>query len=814
MDFYALFPLIATIAFIPMLATTAASRPWQRRHTLFLIFLASAMAWSLIDYLLYSGLFHAYDLLFIKAGYIAFPLMAVQFHCFISSFYAPGQGRWLPYAYSVLAATIISVVLGYVPGGIEVRHDRLFAVHGIEMAFVALALLVLVVRTFYVFLKRLKTLDNPVLYNQLISLLFGLGAVTVFSFTSLFPWGVEYAVSHFGNLLNAFILSYAVIRHRLVDIKLVLRQGSAWVSLGIVGMVSYWLVLMALHAMFRFELDLKASLIATVLSVVVSVFIYRLRGSLFETMSRIFQGPSYDYRQQLADFTITIHNVFSLREQGAELLALLSKAVGIKKACLLFPEVDREGFNAQLAEPEGEDNELSSLKLKKDHFVIQYLEREQKTLSRENMSILPEFLGLWEQEREEIEPKGIEMFIPLISRGHLIAILVLGRKQSGKYSLGDLHLLEDIAGRVAVSMEKEYLREQLREREEELSVINRSNTIITSSLDIQEIFDSFIKELKNVVDVSWAAIVLVEETGLSFLALSSEVEYARRVGEMVMMKGSGTEWVVNHKEAVVEADLSRESRYTAGEELRSQGIRSIVYLPLMAKGAAIGSFIVASRQPQAYSQRNVALLEQLASQIAMPVENSRLYARTAEKARIDGLTGLLNRRSLDEMMDTEVSRNSRYGGVFSLAILDLDSFKRFNDSYGHLAGDKLLRQVGQIIKSAVRSSDQAFRYGGDEFAVLLHETAIDAASEVAERIRQEIAARVESGDIKITASIGLASWPADGIGQVDIIAAADMALYRAKKRGGNQSCYASGPLLPVDVADSGLGENKDSKGRK
>jgi diguanylate cyclase (GGDEF)-like protein/putative nucleotidyltransferase with HDIG domain len=204
------------------------------------------------------------------------------------------------------------------------------------------------------------------------------------------------------------------------------------------------------------------------------------------------------------------------------------------------------------------------------------------------------------------------------------------------------------------------------------------------------------------------------------------------------------------------------------------------------------------------------LLEQLAAQIAMPVENARLYAMAEEKARIDELTGLLNRRSLDEMIDNEISRHSRYGGVFSLAILDLDSFKAFNDNYGHLAGDKLLRQVGRVIRSALRSSDQAFRYGGDEFAILLPQATIDVASQVTDRVRNKIAAKVEAGDIRITASIGLAGWPADGIGQNEVIAAADIALYRAKRNGGNQINCASGTLFSLDIEGASLDSNSDS----
>jgi diguanylate cyclase (GGDEF)-like protein len=811
MNVYALFPLIATIAYIPLLAMALSSRPWQRRHTLFVLFLVSAMLWSLFDYLYRSNFFPQHSALMFKIILICFSVMGVQFHCFTSSFYPKGKGRWLPFAYFSLAIIIALVMLGYVTGGVTIYDNVVHGSYRPGVYFIFLSLVVLAARNLYVFGKRLQTLDNPVMYNQTVSLMLGISVLSIFTITVLIPWGREYPLSHFGNLINAVILSYAVIRHQLVDIRLVLRHGSALVALGIIGIASYWLLIVALHALFNFELDLKASFAATVAGFLVAIFIYRLRGFLFELMNRVFQGPSYDHRQKLSDFAYTIQNVFSLKKQGGDLLTLLTRAIGIRQACLLFPEAGSADFSAQFTESRDRDCDLSNLKLREGHPIIKYLEQERKPLTRQNLDVLPDFLGLWQQEREEIKSKEIELFMPLISRGNLIAILVLGKKQSGRDLLEDFRLLEDVTGRVAVSMEKEYLREQLREREEELSLINRSTAIIASSLDIQEIYDSFIEELKKVVDVSWAAIVLVEESGLCFSALSSEIGTDWQVGEKVPLEGSGTEWVITHKEAIYEPDIERESRFLTVHRYRRWGLRSIVHLPLIAKGNGIGSFIVASRQPDAYSQRHIMLLEQLAAEIAMPVENTQLYAKAEEKARVDELTGLLNRRSLDEMIDSEINRHSRYGGVFSLAIMDLDSFKLFNDNYGHLTGDRLLRQAGSIIKSTMRNSDHAFRYGGDEFAVLLPQTNIDAARQVAERIRRKIAQKVDSSDIQITASIGLASWPTDGIGHTDIIAAADAALYRAKRSGGNQSHCAASTLLPLDVIESSSGDSIDSR---
>ncbi len=494
-----------------------------------------------------------------------------------------------------------------------------------------------------------------------------------------------------------------------------------------------------------------------------------------------------NYRQKLSDFASKIHNLFGLQAQGRKLIALVTKATGCQHGCLLFLDVDGEDFTIPFCAPESKDNPLCRLKLSRQNPIVEYLRREKKLLTREDLATLPDLRSLWEQDAGEIKLDEIEMFMPLVSRDRLIGILVLGKKQSGRYSDEDFSQLEDVANRVAVSMEKEYLREQLSEREKELSVLNRSSSIMTSSLDIQAIFGSFVRELRKIVDVSWAAVTLIKDSDLYFLALSSKIGSAWKVGERVPIKGTATEWVVTHKKAVVESDLSQQSQFVTAESHLKQGIRSIAYLPLIAKGRAIGSLIVASRHPNAYSRRHMILLEQLASQVAMPIENSRLYAEVAEKARIDALTGLLNRRSLDEAIASEISRHSRYGGVFALIILDLDSFKAFNDNYGHLAGDNLLRKIGSIMKNSIRSADQAFRYGGDEFAVLLPNTSIGAAEQVAERTRKQVASEAIAGDIPVTASLGLASWPANGKGANEVIAAADAALYHAKQSGGNRS---------------------------
>ncbi|MBG7617546.1 MAG: diguanylate cyclase, partial [Chloroflexi bacterium] len=155
-----------------------------------------------------------------------------------------------------------------------------------------------------------------------------------------------------------------------------------------------------------------------------------------------------------------------------------------------------------------------------------------------------------------------------------------------------------------------------------------------------------------------------------------------------------------------------------------------------------------------------------------------------------------NHRHFHERIDQEIARASRFGTTFSLVLLDLDLFKSYNDIYGHLAGDQLLNKIGYLLQSAVRGIDMAFRYGGEEFALILPETPIDNAYQVAERIRKSIEANSSFREMPVTASFGIGSWPNDGIMKEEIIRHADAALYYSKQTGRNRTSLYSDVLKP------------------
>ena len=213
--------------------------------------------------------------------------------------------------------------------------------------------------------------------------------------------------------------------------------------------------------------------------------------------------------------------------------------------------------------------------------------------------------------------------------------------------------------------------------------------------------------------------------------------------------------------------------------------------PMKSKGNLTGILALSKKHPRGlYSRDDTDMLATLAQEAAVVIENAQLYAQAKQRANTDELTGLFNHRYFHQRLNEEIARSSRFGEIFSLLSIDIDLFKSYNDIYGHVEGDKILQQVGQNIKSSTRIIDIGCRYGGDEFAVILPQTSLDGAHNVAERIRKKIEVQMDTKGIPLTCSFGIASWPTDGLMREELIRAADAALYYAKQTGRNRVCLA------------------------
>jgi diguanylate cyclase (GGDEF)-like protein len=227
------------------------------------------------------------------------------------------------------------------------------------------------------------------------------------------------------------------------------------------------------------------------------------------------------------------------------------------------------------------------------------------------------------------------------------------------------------------------------------------------------------------------------------------------------------------------------------------GDTSVLSEPLLAEdGDEILGLITVARSGEAFTPTERDLFRYLVAQAAISVENADLHQAVRRQAVTDELTNLFNHRHFQEVLAAEVERARRYGQDLGLIMLDIDDFKRVNDTHGHLQGDLVLREVGRVLRESARDVDEPARYGGEEMAVVLPQTDLEGAYRFGERLRQRIEhlqmPRLDGkGTVGVTASIGAASLRGDELSSKDaLVAAADAALYRAKRLGKNRTARA------------------------
>jgi len=799
MNANALVPLVAAVAYVPLLVVVLYSRPWQSRQRLFLAFLVAALVWSLTTFLSRNNLLMQDRVLEAKIIFGLFVLVLVQFHYLIATFYRSGSVR-IPWAYIFVVATIVLTAMGLIPRDTDPLNYGPWVV-GIVVGF----LVTVGVSDTRGLLKRRKVSSEPRQRNQIIYLLVAMGALSVFLLINILPVAGEYPVAHAGNLVVAGTLTYAVLAYRLLDVRVVFRQ--AFINLVLYGsgigvvLVVFWLV----HGLLGRDATIGSMTLAITLGIAGILILVNKAGRPWRSrMEQAFGGEKFAHRWRLSRFVARISDVRAMQEFGDEFIGLLARSIDCRRAALLVPEQPDGGFVARFGYPPTDDNPIRQLKLRADNPVISWLRYRGTVLLARDLSILPEFRGMRTDERDAFRDAGIEILVALVNRGELAGVLAIAeRRDGGLYNVEDMDLLESIAIQVAASLEKEYYHEQMEERGREIALLNRLATIVTSSMSIDSVFEGFVSELRHMVDFDWATIALIDGDELHILALASNIDSPWKSDGRVSLPGSATEYVCGKRKTVYEPDLSVQQRFVTGKHHLEQGVRSIVYLPLQIKEECIGSFIVASRRRDAFESKQIRLLEQVAMQIATPVENSKLYAAAEKRSRIDELTGMFNRRHFEERMKEEIPRHSRHGEDFSLLYLDLDNFKTYNDIYGHPTGDTLLNQIGKIITGSIRSADQAFRYGGDEFVVILPRTGMADAQLVAERVRSEIAQKMQEMDVEVTCSIGVSSYPSDGVVPGELVTVADTAQYFAKRTGGDR-VYLSPRVLAEPLDDVGV----------
>jgi len=331
---------------------------------------------------------------------------------------------------------------------------------------------------------------------------------------------------------------------------------------------------------------------------------------------------------------------------------------------------------------------------------------------------------------------------------------------------------------------------ELEKSQAHLELIYENTRVLAGILDVDGVIEEVMKIMSNLLAYPASGILLVGP-GNNFIYRGRNVggqsNYHLKAAdsEKAILIGR----VASQGEPVTVVDIGGRKDY---QPLRTN-TRSLMMVPMIAHGKTVGVLTAESSQVGAFGEKDERTLQVVARAAAMALENAMLHRRMEELTITDELTGIYNYRYFAEKLKEEQRRAARYDLPLSLIMIDIDWFKKFNDTYGHEVGNIVLKGITGVVKECIRDVDIFCRYGGEEFVVILPQTPQSEVSRIGERIRQQIEASSFGGggnlpELKVTVSVGVTSFPENGKPQDDLLSVADHALYRAKGAGKNMVC--------------------------
>jgi diguanylate cyclase (GGDEF)-like protein len=323
----------------------------------------------------------------------------------------------------------------------------------------------------------------------------------------------------------------------------------------------------------------------------------------------------------------------------------------------------------------------------------------------------------------------------------------------------------------------------LKQQADELDALKKLSLNLTSSLDLQTVLDAVVTEAMRLVKNARTAHIFLYENGkLEFGAALNDD--GMRNKPLAMPRPHGLTYTVarNGDQMIIE-DMQKHAFYT---NTPGEWLGSIIGIPLKFNDSIVGVMNLSRSTRGGFSSSELRLLGLLADQAAVAISNASLHQTVSRQAYSDIVTGLPNRRALDERLDEEVIKSRRTGNTFAVIMLDVDGFKSVNDTYGHAIGDQVLRAIFGYLATGLRSTDFLARYGGDELTLILSQSdpasAVVVVQKILEKVSQFSFGLPSGEELRLGISCGIAMFPMHANSAANLLRAADEALYRAKKQ--------------------------------
>jgi diguanylate cyclase (GGDEF)-like protein len=370
-----------------------------------------------------------------------------------------------------------------------------------------------------------------------------------------------------------------------------------------------------------------------------------------------------------------------------------------------------------------------------------------------------------------------KLAIPLTGKQGVYGVLRMEVPEADFDEL-DLRILKILAGSAGAAFEKARLHEQANTLVGELRLINELAKRMNSSLKLSETLQFASSEFLKIFRADYCCILQLNHAKNEFVVMTSNTPHM--IGESFPVDYGFVGIMWSTKEPIILSDYDSTSPVHS-KMMSETGARSLLASPLVLNGEMIGAVMISHREPNHFSYDNYKMLQVLSTHLGLAVSNANLHAEVRRMVITDNLTGLFARHYLNE----RISKRQNRDATGSLILLDIDHFKKVNDTYGHQVGDEILKQVSHIIRTSIRDGDIAARWGGEEMAIYLPEVGFEVTKKVAERIRRRVE---QETNPSVTVSCGMSEWHAtdERISVESLFYRADMALYEAKHKGRNR----------------------------
>ena len=390
------------------------------------------------------------------------------------------------------------------------------------------------------------------------------------------------------------------------------------------------------------------------------------------------------------------------------------------------------------------------------------------------------------------------IWVPLVMRDEVIGFLTLGHTSVDVFDEDACYFLKEIASHAAVCihttrlyLQRQKEKEDLDKTIQNLSLLYNIGKAVNFISDLKKLLQYILSQAIEIARAEKGSLMLYDmesdRLNIRVLAGLEDTEYQNKVNNNEIIcrsfkpgEGIAGRVYLNAKPIVVN-NTNTETLFIGSE---SSFVRSIACIPMVVYSDVIGVINVTNkRDGRLFSDEDVNMLRAVADQAAVAVNKAQLW----DLAVTDSLTGLYVRRYFMRKLKEEIVRAERYSKVLSVIIADLDRFKNINDTYGHDAGDKVLKALGKFLQASIRDVDIIARYGGEEFVILLPDADKEAAFALAERLRDSFGQTQLENLPPITMSLGVSTFPEDGTTIEELIKKSDAAMYAAKQDGRNQT---------------------------